>query len=137
MQTLIEQWAEKISGLLGLGRVKVHLEGGSISFASPETNEIFIGKRQVRTTRDIIFLLGHEMTHLRQWRENPSILSIGVRPDYRAPLGMKPHEYRALPREQEADKVGLELTRTLNYKNKVLNKDGYSIFVHCMEYAPK
>lgn len=135
MHELIKHWATCIAKILELTDRDIDIgvvEDGSGSMAMGGRRIIF-DTTQVRTTRDVIFILGHEMTHLKQRTDNPGILSEGIT----FGRDMNPREYRALPREREADQVAVYLTRTLEYKNEVLNRDVPSMFVQCLTETPE
>lgn len=104
--------------------------GGSSKYV-PRTKTIVIDLDECRTVRDIIYVVGHEIFHAKQNQENPRIINMGLKGDLSTFKA-----YRALPREVEADNYAIHLTRTLNYKNKIINKNTGSLFIWTMQRRP-
>jgi len=104
--------------------------GGSSKYV-PKNQTIIIDLDECRTVRDIIYVVGHELFHAKQNQENPEIINIGLKGNLNTFKA-----YRSLPREIEADNYGIHLTRTLKYKNKIINPNTTSLFIWTMKHRP-
>lgn len=104
----------------------VMMVGGTAGSFSPRDYTIFIDLYKVRTARDIVFIIGHEVAHAMQFvnrfRNARSFLRQAEKEVVK--LG-----YFESPLEKEADEIGFSLERDFKYKNVVIAKYFPSLFI--------
>lgn len=103
--------------------VKYREDMSASAFFTPEEQSMTVNVRQCRTKRDIIFAIGHEVGHARQYQR----LKRGMLFAYQLEVFL--YGYNAAPMEIEADKVGFAFEGKKRYKNEVLYNDVPSVFI--------
>lgn len=91
----------------------------------PTKNEIAINLAQVRTVRDVVFAIGHEVYHAKQMSRFSS--PMGMLFAYQLEVFL--NGYFHSPMETEADMQGFVFESRFPYANKVLNTQVPPLFI--------
>lgn len=104
-------------------KIKYREDMPASAFFTPMEQSITVNVRQCRTKRDIIFVIGHEVGHARQYKRlkgNMPFLYL---------MEVTLYGYNEAPMEIDADRVGFDFEGKKSYKNEVLYKDVPSVFI--------
>jgi len=97
----------------------------SVAYFTPLEYSLTINLEQVRTLRDLVFAIGHEVCHsIQTFTMGPKTMLKA----YRLAAAIYGYDYH--PMEREADEFGLAFENEVDYSNMVVNTNTSSIFIN-------
>lgn len=115
---------QDIANYVGLDKVpevemvRIHQKVGG--YFDPKSNRVVINLSEIRTFRDLIYVMAHEFTHVRQCKEMGATRML---------LKYAAVDYDNNPLEKEADDVAFAFEDSIMYKNRVINHNTSSIWL--------